>query len=164
MVPGRPANTFSRGRGYRAQVSSSSGRNGRCIDLGLQEDGRGRVSGREAGRRNTDGHDSHADHSSRHRDDDGCGPEGQDGFREDQDSDGLRKEEEVTHLPSASASGEVIKGTARNGGAFLLGTEDCGLTAENFGLTAIANRRLIAGWGTNFGVRTKPYKLSAFRT
>jgi hypothetical protein len=31
---------------------------------------------------------------------------------------------------------------------------DCGLTTEDCGPTAIANRRLIADWETNFGLRT----------
>ena len=49
--------------------------------------------------------------------------------------------------------------TAANCG---LSAENCGLTAEDFGPTATANRRLTADWETNFGVRTKAYKLATF--
>src|SRR5712672_294508 len=162
MLPDRPANTFSRGRAYRAQVSGGSGRAGRCIDLGMQEDGRGRVSGREARSRHTDGHHSHADGRRGHTDHDGCGSEGRNGFDEDQDTHSHR-EKEVTHMLGASASGYCDEGPVRDGGAFLLVTDFCRLRtkscrlrtiAEDFEPTAIANRRLPADWETNCELRT----------
>src|ERR1700693_5051548 len=107
MLPGLPANTFSRGRAYRAQGSSCRGRTGRSLDLGLQEDGRRGIPGSAGCRWNRDGHDSHTDSRRRDPDHNGCGPKGQDGFREDHDPDGVGKEKEVTHIPGASASGEV---------------------------------------------------------
>src|SRR6267154_1379039 len=129
MLPGLPANTFSRGRAYRAQGSSCRGRTGRSLDLGLH----------------ADGYDSHADSRRRHPDDNGCGPESRNGFSKDQDSDGQGKE--VTHLPGASASGEVrSKAPSEMAGPFFyelitatnceLKAENSGLAAENFGPTA----------------------------